>query len=147
MKLNYAIFAIVGFCGIFFTAKAHANTPELPACSAVVCEKVFLDEKHMQATLFVWTGDAKILHSYTFELKNKISFDDISTNIKELKVGTLDSSVQNLPPPAAPCKSGVCASVLQETFQTMTQMVTVSLIFIHLDGELVSVSSVTNEQT
>ncbi|MGL4936330.1 hypothetical protein [Shewanella sp.] len=140
MRLNL----LIGLLGIGFNATAHVDN--LPDCPLAICETIVTNEDRMEGTLIVWTGDTDILNSYTFKLKDKSSLQDINTEIKKINISAWNWNKDDNPPPTAPCKSGACAAALQGTIKTISQIVGLTVSFVYFDGDLVSVSTATNEQ-
>lgn len=116
---------------------SNVTTAEnLPYCQESICEKIFHNKKLGTATLVVWQGKEEIVHSYTFNLdRTALLTSKHSGNAHNNTIYVKSDSGA----PPAPCPSGACSSPVSRTYETATEIITVTITYIYYNGQLVDV--------
>ena len=120
--------------GLLNISAVQANTPLLQSCSETVCSEVFRNKELSIATAVVWRSEGDILASHTFDLDSSavLAHQDsaVSANYND---STSDAS-------AAPCPSGSCSASRVTTYETATDIITVTKTFTYFKGQLIDVT-------
>lgn len=132
MKLYHIAITLLG---VLFFGTANASNENLPYCAESICEKVFHNKKTETATLIVWSGNADIIHSFSFDLDKTAK---LSSKRSSKNTGDGFTTYDTEPPVSC---SGTCSVPVSQTYTTATEIITITTTFIYVDGQLVDVKS------
>jgi hypothetical protein len=140
------IFITISIILLFVSNARYADAGQfrLGDCQELVCHKVVTSPKTDTATVVVWQDDEQIIKTYTFELE-ALDINPIvrrgSISQKDLirQSGSPFSTLNNTPPQPDPCVSGGCSSSVSSTYETATEIITVTITFTFYNGELIDV--------
>lgn len=138
IKIYHRLVLIFGLC--FLVGNAEANTTPLRECVAGACSEIVHHKELGKATATVWDDKGNIISADTFDLDSSAELVHVSTS---------DSVGSTTPEhaPAAPCDKGPCATVILQTYQTTTHIVTVTYTFTYFNGQLMGVNATSVEES
>ena len=117
--------------GLFNISAVQANAPLLQSCSETVCSEVFHNTELSIATAVIWRSEGDILASHTFDLdRSAVLTHQNSAVSAHYNDSTSDTS-------AAPCPSGSCSASRVTTYETATDILTVTKTFTYFKGQLI----------
>ena len=133
----YTLFLLGSF---FYLSPSQSQATTLPDCPESVCSDIIHNKILGKATVVVWEGRGNILDTHTFDLDRSAVLVSTSDD-----VGYIDGYITaSSTAPSAPCQTGSCSVPVSNTYQTTTQIVTVTSTSVYFDGELIDVQTSTS---
>ena len=119
------------FFGLFALPAFIVNATPLRDCTEMVCSEIFHNKELGKATAIVWRGQGNIVTSHTFDLDSSAELVHQGSSVSENYYSATNDA------PAAPCPTGSCSAVRATTYETVTDIITVTVTFTYFNGQLI----------
>ncbi|RUO77327.1 hypothetical protein [Idiomarina seosinensis] len=125
------MYLLIAVSCLLASAVAYADQPA-PTCSAEACVQLKHNKEFERLSVKVWDAQGDVIHSNQFDLDKTAKL--VHQSHGEAKL----TDVEQIPP--SPCTSGqYCSESRSATYETATDIVTVTLTFIYHGEELFDV--------
>ena len=124
----YALLLFFSLCAL---PAFIANATPLRDCTEMVCSEIFHNKELGKATAIVWRGQGNIVTSHTFDLDSSAELVHQGSSVSPNYYSATDGA------PVAPCQTGSCSAVRSNTYETATEIITVTITFTYFNGQLI----------
>jgi hypothetical protein len=124
----------------YFFVAGSVNASLVKSCDLAVCSSITQNKALENVTVLVWGNEGTILSTSTFSL------DKTAVLVSSTKQGFSSAPVMSTSSTSnAPCSSGSCSLSDSTTYETATQIITITITFVYFNGELVDVDTTKRE--